>query len=127
MSIEMTRLRPVILIVEDEFLLRLDSAETIEHAGFEVIQAANADEAIAILKGRPDIHVVFTDIQMPGSMDGLKLARFVRDRWPPIKIIATSGRVVVDDDDLPTGSVFLPKPYRGAELVETLRELTGAA
>ena len=123
----MTRLRPVILIVEDEFLLRLDSAETIEHAGFEVIQAANADEAIAILKGRPDIHVVFTDIQMPGSMDGLKLARFVRDRWPPIKIIATSGRVVVDDDDLPTGSVFLPKPYRGAELVETLRELTGAA
>ena len=123
----MTRLRPVILIVEDEFLLRLDSAETIEHAGFEVIQAANADEAIAILKGRPEIHVVFTDIQMPGSMDGLKLARFVRDRWPPIKIIATSGRVVVHDDDLPTGSVFLPKPYRGAELVETLRELTGAA
>lgn len=64
---------------------------------------------------------------MPGSMDGLKLARFVRDRWPPIKIIATSGRVVVDDNDLPTGSVFLPEPYRGAELVETLRELTGAA
>jgi CheY-like chemotaxis protein len=76
------RLGPVILIVEDEFLLRLDSAETIESAGFEVIQAANADEAIAILETRPDIHVVFTDIQMPGSMDGLKLARFVRDRWP---------------------------------------------
>jgi hypothetical protein len=64
---------------------------------------------------------------MPGSMDGLKLARFVRDRWPPIKIIATSGRVVVAEDDLPVGSVFLPKPYRGAEVVETLRELTGAA
>jgi two-component system, response regulator PdtaR len=88
----MTRLGPVVLIVEDEFLLRLDSAETIESAGFEVIQAANADEAIAILKARPDIHVVFTDIQMSGSMDGLKLARFVRDRWPPIKIEATSGR-----------------------------------
>ena len=55
---------------------------------------------------------------MPGSMDGVKLAQFVRDRWPPIKIIATSGRVVVDDNDLPTGSLFLPKPYRGAELVE---------
>jgi CheY-like chemotaxis protein len=95
----MTRLGPVILIVEDEFLLRLHSAETIESTGFEVIQAANADEAIAILTTRPDIHVVFTDIQMPGSMDGLKLAWFVRDRWPPIKIVATSGRVIVGDDD----------------------------
>jgi CheY-like chemotaxis protein len=121
------RLGPVILIVEDEFLLRLDSAETIESAGFEVIQAANADEAIAILETRPDIHVVFTDIQMPGSMDGLKLARFVRDRWPPVKIVATSGRVMVGDDDLPPGSVFLPKPYRGAHVVATLREMTGAA
>jgi CheY-like chemotaxis protein len=123
----MARLVPVILIVEDELLLRLDSAETIEHAGFEVIQAANADEAIAILNARLDIHVVFTDIQMPGSMDGLKLARFVRNRWPPIKIVATSGRVVVGNDDLPVGSVFLPKPYRGAEVVATLRQLTGAA
>jgi CheY-like chemotaxis protein len=123
----MTRSGPVILIVEDEFLLRLVSAETIESAGFEVIQAANADEAIAILKARPDIHVVFTDIQMPGSMDGLKLARFVRDRWPPIKIVATSGRVIIGDDDLPDGSVFLPRPYRGAEVVATLREMTGLA
>ena len=123
----MTRSAPVILIVEDEFLLRLGSAETIESAGFEVIQAANADEAIAILNARPDIHVVFTDIQMPGSMDGLKLARFVRDRWPPIKIVATSGHVTVDEDDLPDGSVFLPKPYHGAEVVATLREMTSAA
>src|SRR5579871_6337555 len=104
----MARLNPVILIVEDEFLLRMDSAEVIEDAGFAVIQAANADEAIAILTARPDVHVVFTDIQMPGSMDGLTLARFVRDRWPPIKIIATSGLVRVGDD-LPAGSVFLPK------------------
>jgi CheY-like chemotaxis protein len=122
----MKRLAPVILIVEDEFLLRLDSAETIESAGFEVIEAANADEAIAILEARPDIHVVFTDIQMPGSMDGLKLARFVRERWPPIRIVATSGRVMVDENDLPDGSVFLPKPYRGAQVVATLREMTGA-
>jgi two-component system, response regulator PdtaR len=123
----MTRLGPVILIVEDEFLLRLDIAATIESAGFEVIQAANADEAIAILQARPDIHVVFTDIQMPGSMDGLKLARFVRDRWPPIKIVATSGRVMAGDDDLPAGSFFVPKPYHGDQVVETLREITGVA
>src|ERR1700679_1354767 len=122
----MARLSPVILIVEDEFLLRMDSAEVIENAGFEVIQAGNADEAIAILEARPDIHVVFTEIQMPGSMDGLKLARFVRDRWPPIKIVATSGHVPVEDDDLPDGSVFLPKPYRGAHVVATLREMTSA-
>jgi hypothetical protein len=64
---------------------------------------------------------------MPGSMDGLKLARFVRDRWPPIKIVATSGRVIIGGEDLPGGSVFLPKPYRGAEVVATLRDMTTAA
>jgi CheY-like chemotaxis protein len=112
----MARLGPVILIVEVEFLLRMDSAEVIEKAGFEVIQSASADEAIAILTARPDIHVVFTDIQMPGSMDGLELARFVRDRWPPIKIVATSGLIRPEDDDLPTGSVFLPKPYAAPRL-----------
>jgi CheY-like chemotaxis protein len=96
----MVRSNPVILIVEDEFLLRIDSAAVIENAGFEVIEAANADEAIAILTARPDIHVVFTDIQMPGSMDGLKLARFVRDRWPPIKIVATSSHVKLGPGDL---------------------------
>jgi Response regulator receiver domain len=71
----MARSGSVILIVEDELLIRMDAAEAIEAAGFEVIQAGNADEAIVILTARPDIHVVFTDIQMPGSMDGLKLAR----------------------------------------------------
>jgi CheY-like chemotaxis protein len=81
--------RPVVLIVEDELLIRMDAIEMIECAGFDTLEAANADEAIAILSARPDIHVVFTDIQMPGSMDGVKLAHFVRDRWPPIKIIAT--------------------------------------
>ena len=123
----MARLNPVVLIVEDEFLLRMDSAEAIENAGFEVIQASNADEAIAILTGQPDIHVVFTGIQMPGSMDGLKLAAFVRNRWPPIKIVATSGLVRVADDDLPAGSVFLPKPYRDTEVVAALRALTATA
>jgi two-component system, response regulator PdtaR len=124
----MAHLSLAILIVEDEFLLRMDSAEVIENAGFQVFQAGNADEAIAILTTRPSINVVFTDIQMPGSMDGLKLARLVRDRWPPIKIVATSGLVRVEDHDLPAGSVFLPKPYRGDEVVSALRELlTGTA
>jgi CheY-like chemotaxis protein len=119
--------RPVVLIVEDEFLLRMSAAEMISEAGFDVVEAGNANEAIAILEARPDIHVVFTDIQMPGSMDGLKLARFVSDRWPPIKIVATSGFVKVGKDDLPEGGRFVPKPYRSEQIVATLRELTAAA
>jgi CheY-like chemotaxis protein len=118
--------RPVILIVEDDFLIRMNAAEMIADAGFDVIEAGNADEAIVILEARPDIHVVFTDIQMPGSMDGLKLARFVRGRWPPIKIVATSGNSIVGDGDLPEGGVFLPKPYTFDAVASTLRELVGA-
>jgi len=116
--------RPVVLIVEDEFLLRMDAADMIAAAGFEAVEAANADEAIEILEARRDITVVFTDIQMPGSMDGLKLARAVRGRWPPIKIIATSGRLNVGEMDLPEGGRFLPKPYSHAEVARLLRELT---
>jgi len=118
--------RAVILIVEDELLIRLNAVEMIEVAGFEVLEAASADEAIAILEGRFDIAVVFTDIQMPGTMDGLKLAAAVRDRWPPIMIVATSGHVKLGLEDLPEGSRFLPKPYSPAEITKTLRELIAA-
>jgi CheY-like chemotaxis protein len=116
--------RPVVLVVEDEFLLRIDAVDMIAAAGFEVVQAGNADEAIEILESRRDITVVFTDIQMPGSMDGLKLARAVRGRWPPIKIVATSGRDNVGETDLPAGGRFLPKPYSPMEVTGVLRELT---
>jgi CheY-like chemotaxis protein len=116
---------PVVLIVEDEFLLRSHAVDMIAGAGFEVVEAANADEAIEILQARQDITVVFTDIQMPGSMDGLKLARAVRGRWPPIKIIATSGQFDVGMADLPEGGRFLPKPYSPTQITGVLRELTG--
>jgi CheY-like chemotaxis protein len=115
--------RPVVLIVEDELLLRMDAVDMIAGAGFEVVEAANADQAIDILESRRDITVVFTDIQMPGSMDGLKLARAVRGRWPPIKIVATSGHLHVRETDLPEGGRFLPKPYRPVQIVGVLREL----
>jgi len=118
--------RPLVLIVEDEFLLRVNAVEMIEAAGYDAVEAANADEAIAILEARRDIHVVFTDIQMPGSMDGLKLARFVRARWPPIKIIATSGVLALRDRDLPEGGIFLPKPYTAETITDILRGLTVA-
>jgi CheY-like chemotaxis protein len=116
--------RPVVLIVEDELLLRMNAVDMIEAAGFEVVEAANADEAIEILEARRDISVVFTDIQMPGSMDGLKLVRAVRGRWPPIKIVATSGHIGVAQTDLPEGGRFVPKPYSPGQVMDVLRELT---
>jgi CheY-like chemotaxis protein len=117
--------RSVVLVVEDDFLIRICAVEMIE-AEFDVVEAASADEAIKILEARLDITVVFTDIQMPGSMDGLKLAAAIRGRWPPIKIVATSGIVDVRKVDLPEGGRFLPKPYSSAEIIGALRELTGA-
>jgi CheY-like chemotaxis protein len=116
--------RSVVLVVEDDFLIRICAVEMIEAAGFDVVEATSADEAIEILEARLDITVVFTDIQMPGSMDGLKLAAAIRGRWPPIKIVATSGLVDVRKVDLPEGGRFLPKPYSSAEIVGTLRDLT---
>jgi CheY-like chemotaxis protein len=116
--------RPVVLIVEDEYLIRMDAADMIAAAGFDIVEARNADEAIAILERRFDISVVFTDVQMPGSMDGLKLAAAIRGRWPPIKIVATSG-LDIRESDLPRGSHFLRKPYNTAQIVGTLRQLTG--
>ena len=114
----------VVLIVEDDFLIRMHAVEMIAGAGFDVVEAANADEAIVIIEARLDITIVFTDVQMPGSMDGLKLAAAIRGRWPPIKIVATSGLVDVRSIDLPPGSRFLPKPYSPSQIIATLRELT---
>ena len=119
--------RQVVLIVEDEALVRMTAVDMIEEAGFEVLEATNADAAILLLEARRDITVVFTDIEMPGSMDGLRLAQAVRGRWPPTKIIATSGRYVVRDGDLPSGGVFLKKPYSSAQISSALREITAQA
>ena len=114
---------PTVLVVEDEVLIRLDIAACLEEAGFDVIEAANADEAIEILEGRDDVRVVFTDVDMPGSMDGLKLASFVRERWPPIKLIVTSGHVRVEAADLPAGGRFFKKPYQRAQIAQAVTEM----
>lgn len=112
-----------VLVVEDEILVRMDTAEHLKDEGFEVAEAANADEAIAVLERNPDIHILFTDIDMPGSMDGLRLSAFVKDRWPPVRIVLTSGHKMVDVVDLPDGGVFYAKPYNHVEVVRTFREL----
>jgi CheY-like chemotaxis protein len=119
--------RPVVLVVEDESLLRMMAVEIIEEAGFDAVEAGNAADAILLLESRADIRVIFTDIQMPGSMNGLKLAAAVRGRWPPIKIIATSGQYAIRDGDLPEGGIFLAKPYTSERISIALRELTGCA
>ena len=114
--------RPVVLVVEDEFLIREYAVEIINEAGFEAIEAANADEAIEILESRGDIRIVFTDINMPGSIDGLRLAHAVRDRWPPIKLIVTSGHMTLPESALPKGGRFFSKPYQTSEIARTLQE-----
>jgi CheY-like chemotaxis protein len=115
--------RPVVLVVEDEALVRLNAVEMIEEAGFDAVEAANADKAISILESRDDIRFVFTDVQMPGSMDGLRLAHVIRDRWPPIKLIVTSGHTTVTESALPRGGRFVRKPYQLFEIARALQEL----
>ena len=111
----------IILIVEDELLLSMDISEALEDAGYAVIAVANADEAIKVLESRDNVRTIFTDIDLPGSMDGLKLAAAVRDRWPPIHIIVTTGMRAPHRDEIPTNSMFIAKPYRNAEVLEAVR------
>jgi two-component system, response regulator PdtaR len=113
----------VVLIVEDEPLLRELAVEFVEEAGFVALEAGDADEAVALLEARSDIAVLFTDINMPGGMDGLELAHAVRDRWPPIKILVTSGQLRLGPSDLPSNGIFLGKPYRGEAVIARLHLL----
>ena len=114
--------QPHVLIVEDEIFCRLHAVYLVKAAGYRAIEASNADEAIAILEARKDIRIVFTDIDMPGSMDGLKLARAIRVRWPPIELILTSGHVDVPENDIPERGLFFSKPYRDPEIVFALQQ-----
>jgi CheY-like chemotaxis protein len=113
-----------ILVVEDEALIRMGIVDALEHAGVTVIEASNADEAIRALETRRDIALVFTDIDMPGSMDGLRLAACIRDRWPPVRLIVTSGHVAVKEEDLPPGGRFFRKPYSAPEILRAMAEMT---
>ncbi len=112
-----------VLVVEDEFLIRMDIADQLSNEGYRVFEAANADQAVRLLETEPSIRILFTDIDMPGSMDGLKLAAAVRHRWPPVKIVITSGHRIVEVTDIPDGSVFYPKPYHHEAVVASFRQL----
>lgn len=115
--------RVAVLVVEDEPLIRMDIVDQLTDEGYAVFEAGNADDAIALLESHSEIRILFTDIDMPGSMDGMKLAAAVRDRWPPVKIVVTSGHRLVDIADLPDGSVFFTKPYDHASVTKSFHEL----
>jgi CheY-like chemotaxis protein len=115
--------KPVVLVVEDEPIQRMMAVDLVEDAGFEALEAWGADDAVRILESRADIRIVFTDIDMPGSMNGLRLAAAIRDRWPPIEIIVTSGHVRSTGLDLPERSVFFSKPYDIEKLTAQLHRM----
>lgn len=112
---------PLILVVEDEAIVRLHALSILGDAGFPTLEAASAEQAIALLETRRDIAVVFTDIQLGAGMDGLALARAIRNRWPPVELILTSGRMRVGPDRMPARGVFLGKPYQARQLVDSVR------
>jgi CheY-like chemotaxis protein len=117
----------VVLVVEDEMLLRMRAVDMVEDAGYTSVEAVDADEAVAILESRSDIALLFTDIQMPGSMDGLKLAHAVRERWPPIKIILVSGQLRLANIDLPADSRFFGKPLVAEEMIAEMQDMINHA
>jgi CheY-like chemotaxis protein len=117
----------VVLVVEDEMLLRMRAVDMVEDAGFTSVEAVNADQAVAILESRSDIALLFTDIQMPGSMDGLELAHTVRARWPSIKIIVVSGQLNPLSIDLPPCSRFFGKPLEAGQMIAQMRSMIGQA
>jgi two-component system, response regulator PdtaR len=116
--------KTVILIVEDEAIIRMGAVQMLEDAGFATVEAGNADDAMRILEGRSDIRAVFTDIIMPGTLDGLRLAHSVRGRWPPIHLILTSG-FVSREVEFPANGRFIRKPYWPQHVIATLNELLG--
>jgi two-component system, response regulator PdtaR len=112
--------KPVVLIVEDEAIIRMNIVQVARDAGYEVLEASNADEAVDILECRDDICAVFTDVRMPGYMDGIRLAHVIRGRWPPIQLIIMSGLEAPDDSDFPW---FIRKPYGNEQITAALREV----
>ena len=110
-------------LVEDTAILRMEAVDRVQSAGYEALEANSADEAIRILEPRADIDLVFTDVQMPGTMDGIKLSHYLRNRWPPVKLIVVSGMAILDESSLPEGSRFFPKPYTNHAIADAMARL----
>ena len=109
-----------VLVVEDDDLVRLCAVEMLEDAGFTVVEARHADEAWFVLHERTDIGVLFTDVDMPGTMDGVALAERVNENWPDIRLVLTSGRHRFTDREVPDHGLFVPKPYEASQVIEAI-------
>ena len=112
-----------ILIVEDEDLLRLHAADLLEEAGFEVLEAADADAALALIGSRPDIRILFTDIGLPGELDGIELAQTVHERWPHVLLLVTSGKQRPSESEIADNGRFLAKPYTRDDVIREIGAL----
>lgn len=123
MSSDAIHVSPVVLLVEDEPFVRMATAEALEHAGFKVVEAANARAAQDVLDRRDDIRVLFTDIRMPGPVNGLELARHVHDRWPHIAVVITSAHLQPGSGEFPEWATFIAKPYGEQTPARTIRAL----
>jgi len=115
--------KAVVLVVEDNTIIRMGAVDLVLAAGYEALEACDADEAIRILEARSDIDLVFTDVQMPGTMDGIKLSHYIRNRWPPVKLIVASGAAILEESSLPSGSRFFPKPYDEHAITDAMARL----
>lgn len=115
--------RAVVLVVEDSVLIRMGAVDLVEAAGYDVLEAGDADEAIRILESRDDIDLVFTDVQMPGTMDGIRLAHYIRNRWPPVRLMVASGLAILSESSLPLGSQFFAKPYDDHMITESMARM----
>jgi two-component system, response regulator PdtaR len=118
-------MRPVVLIVDDEVLIRLTAADGFIDAGFAVLEAANGDEALAVLEANPTVDALFTDVNMPGSIDGFELARAAAERWPSLAVVVSSGRMA-RPGDLPLDTAFIAKPYCPDAAASIVRRLIDA-
>ncbi len=115
--------KAVVLVVEDSAIIRMGAIDLVFSAGYEALEAGDADEAIRILESRDDIDLVFTDVQMPGTMDGIKLSHYIRDRWPPVKLMVASGAAILDESSLPVGCTFFSKPYDDHTITDVMAQL----
>jgi CheY-like chemotaxis protein len=115
-----------VLVVEDEALIRLSIVMMLETAGYEVLEAGHADEAIRLLEQNERVRVVVTDVDMPGSMDGAKLSHYVRNRWPPIQLVVVSGKAQQEALSLAAGVRFLAKPYGDHVMLGVIKEMVDA-
>lgn len=119
----MSARKVVVLVVEDEALVRMNAVGLLDDAGYDVLEARDADHALAILETRADIGLVFTDVEMPGTMDGIGLANIIRQRWPHVLMVVVSGKAVVDETRLPGGARFFRKPYVDNVIVDAMRSM----